>query len=55
VGEVEEQEDEHLEWAMSTKAKMTMLQAQSSLATTIGVKAEEMIARVRGWFDTDEA
>jgi rubrerythrin len=55
VGEVEEQEDEHLEWAKSTKAKMTMLQAQSSLATTIGVKAEEMIARVRGWFDTDEA
>jgi len=50
VDEVEAQEDEHLGWARDTKSRIVQLQAQSSLATTIGLKAEEMLARVRDWF-----
>lgn len=49
VDEVEPQEDEHLEWAKSTKAKLTMLQAQSSTAAKAGMKAEEMVATVKNW------
>ena len=50
VDEVEAQEDEHLGWARDTKSRIVQLQAQSSLATTLGLKAEEMMARVRDWF-----
>jgi hypothetical protein len=32
---------------------MTELQAESDLATTIGVKAGETIARIRSWFDKE--
>jgi len=50
VDEVEDQEDEHLEWARNTKARLIQMQAQSSLATTVGMKAEEMVATIKGWF-----
>ena len=50
VDEVEDQEDEHLEWARTTKARMIQMQAQSSLGTTVGLKAEELVARIKGWF-----
>jgi rubrerythrin len=50
IDEVEEQEDQHLEWAKSTKARMIQMQAQSSLGTTVGLKAEEVVARVKSWF-----
>jgi len=50
VNEVEAQEDEHLEWARTTRARLTQMQAESSLATTLGLKAEEMIARIQSWF-----
>jgi rubrerythrin len=50
VEEVEGQEDEHLEWARTTKARLVQLQAQSSVATTVGVKTEELVARVKSWF-----
>jgi rubrerythrin len=55
VDEVEDQEDEHLEWAQSTKARLITMQAKSNLMTTVGVKAEEMVARIKGWFSDDEA
>jgi rubrerythrin len=54
VDEVEAQEDEHLAWAQKTKARMITMQAKSNLVTTVGVKAEEMIAHIKGWF-SDEA
>jgi len=50
VDEVEAQEDEHLGWARETKTRLVKLQAESELAATIGLKAEELVARVRAWF-----
>jgi hypothetical protein len=50
VDEVEDQEDEHLEWAHNTKTRLVQMQAQSSLATTVGLKAEELTARIKSWF-----
>ncbi|QGG95733.1 hypothetical protein [Actinomarinicola tropica] len=50
VEQVVDDEDEHLEWARSMRARMTMLQAQSSTAAALGAKAEEMVETVKGWF-----
>lgn len=50
VQEVEEQEDKHLTWASETRQKMTMLQTKSSAMATIGMKTEEMVARIKDWF-----
>lgn len=47
--EVLSQEDEHLGWAHDTRAKLTMLQAKSSMMAKAGEKAEEMMAKVREW------
>ena len=49
VDEVEGQEDEHLEWARTTKARLVMLQATGSMAATVGLATEELLARVRNW------
>jgi rubrerythrin len=49
VEEVEGQEDEHLEWARTTKARLVMLQATGSMAETVGLATEELIARVQNW------
>jgi len=49
IDEVEEQEDQHLEWARNTKARLLTVQAETSLTTTIEIKAEELVARVRDW------
>lgn len=51
VQEVEEQEDKHLTWASETRQKMTMLQTKSSAMATIGMKTEEMVSRVKSWFN----
>ena len=53
VAEVEEQEDEHLTWARDMRARMTMLQASSSLVTQAVAKGEELVAQVRSWFSGD--
>jgi rubrerythrin len=50
VGEVEPEEDEHLEWAREAMEKMVVLQAASSTMTAVGAKAEELVETVRGWF-----
>jgi hypothetical protein len=50
VEEVEQQEDEHLQWAHDTRAKLTLLQAQSSTLSKAGMKAEELVAQVKNWF-----
>jgi rubrerythrin len=51
VDQVEPQEDEHLEWAKDMRCKMISMQAKSSAMQTMGAKAEEMIARIKGLFD----
>jgi hypothetical protein len=51
VDEVEQQEDEHLEWASQTRAKLTMLQARSDALAGMETKAEELVARVKNWLN----
>jgi rubrerythrin len=50
VDEVEADEDEHLTWATQTRERLTMLQVESNIVTTAGVKLEEAIATVKSWF-----
>jgi rubrerythrin len=52
VQQVEDEEDEHLSWARNTRTKMVHLQASSSLGAAATMKAEEMVATVRGWFSS---
>jgi len=49
VGEVEQQEDRHLEWASETKLKLVKLQAGSKTMTQIGAKVEEVVAVIKEW------
>jgi rubrerythrin len=51
VRQVEDQEDEHLAWAKNTKRELVMLQAQSTTMSVVATKAEDVLARIRGWFD----
>ncbi|MDD9368591.1 MAG: hypothetical protein PV358_00605 [Acidimicrobiales bacterium] len=51
VGQVEAQEDKHLEWAQSMRCRMISMQAKSSAMQTMGAKAEELMARIKGMFD----
>jgi len=48
--EVESQEDEHLGWAHDMRARMTMMHVKSTTFAKVGMKAEEMVAAIRGWF-----
>ena len=52
VSRVEEQEDEHLEWAQSTRERLMSLQAKSDAFASAGMKAEELVSRVRNWLAT---
>lgn len=47
VGQVTGEEDEHLEWARSTRKKLIALQAKSTVATTVVATAEDLMARVK--------
>jgi demethoxyubiquinone hydroxylase (CLK1/Coq7/Cat5 family) len=49
VRQVESQEDEHLDWAQRTRARLTLVQAQSSPLAGAGLAVEEVAARIRGW------
>jgi hypothetical protein len=49
VDEVGPQEEEHLGWARDTKLRLASLQASSSAVATIGVKAGEIVTRIRNW------
>jgi rubrerythrin len=51
AAEVEAQEDEHLGWATTTKQRMIAMQVKSNVMQTVGMKAEELVARVRNLFD----
>lgn len=50
VEEAQATEAEHLEWANDMRVKLVGLQASSSAMTAMGVKAEEMMARIQDWF-----
>jgi rubrerythrin len=50
VARVEAQEDDHLGWATTTKQRLIAMQVKSEFMTTMGMKAEELVARVRNWF-----
>lgn len=50
VEEVEQQEDEHLEWAREARMKMALVQARSPAMAAAGAKAEELVATVKSWF-----
>src|SRR3546814_4390468 len=49
VSMVEPDEDDHLTWAQDTRARLTMLQASSSVMAKAGAKAEQLMAEVKGW------
>ena len=51
VDEVEVQEDEHLTWAQDTRCRMISLQSTSGPATSLTMKAEEIVARIRSLFE----
>jgi ferritin-like metal-binding protein YciE len=51
VDEVEVQEDEHLRWAQDMRCRMISLQATSGPTSSLALKAEEVIARIKGLFD----
>ncbi len=42
VDKVEAQEDEHLEWARTTRARLVTLQAENGPAATVGIDIEEV-------------
>jgi ferritin-like metal-binding protein YciE len=50
VEEVEVQEDEHLTWARDTRCRMISLQATSGPTTSLSMKAEEVVARIKNLF-----
>lgn len=50
VARVEPQEDEHLGWAQDMRHKMVAMQASSAAMTSVAAKAEEAVARIKGWF-----
>ena len=51
TGEVEQQEDNHLGWARDMRDRMTMMQTKSQMTTKVAMKAEEMVAQIKSWFD----
>jgi rubrerythrin len=52
VDEVEQEEDEHLAWAATTKERLVMLEATDSVIALAGAKTEELVARVKNWLSS---
>ena len=50
VEEVLADEDEHLEWARTTRTKVVELQAKHETMSSIAARGEELADRVRDWF-----
>jgi hypothetical protein len=50
VEDVEVQEAEHLTWARDTRCRMISLQATSGPTTSLSMKAEEVVARIKNMF-----
>lgn len=51
VDDVEVQEDEHLQWARDMRCSMISLQSRSGPTSTLPMKAEEIVSRIKGLFD----
>jgi ferritin-like metal-binding protein YciE len=51
IDEIEVQEDEHFRWAQDMRCRMISLQATSGPTSSLALKAEEMMARIKGLFD----
>jgi hypothetical protein len=51
IDEIEVQEDEHFRWAQDMRCRMISLQATSGPTLSLALKAEEMMARIKGLFD----
>jgi rubrerythrin len=51
VDDVEVQEDEHLQWARDMRCSMISLQSRSGPTSTLSMKAEEIVSRIKGLFD----
>jgi rubrerythrin len=50
VDEVLADEDEHLDWARTTRTKMITLQAEHETLSSMAAGAEQIMERVRNWF-----
>jgi hypothetical protein len=50
VDEVEVQENEHLRWAQDTRCQMIALLATSGPASSLSMKVEEVVARIKNLF-----
>jgi hypothetical protein len=50
IDEIEVQEDEHFRWAQDMRCRMISLQAASGPTSSLALKAEEMMARIKGLF-----
>jgi hypothetical protein len=51
IDEIEVQEDEHFRWAQDMRCRLISLQATSGSTSSLALKAEEMMARIKGLFD----
>ena len=51
VEEVEPEEDEHLEWAKSTRKTLIARQAKSTTMAKMATGAENLMARIGSWLD----
>jgi hypothetical protein len=51
VDEVEVPENEHLQWARDMRCQMVSLQATSGPTSSLTLRAEEMMAPIKGLFD----
>jgi hypothetical protein len=49
VEQVEDEEDEHLEWAQLARARIVLFEATAGPVDQLGRRAEELIARIRLW------
>lgn len=53
IAEIERDEDEHLDWARSMRARLTMMEAKSSVMAGATMRMEETVARIRSWFSSE--
>jgi ferritin-like metal-binding protein YciE len=51
IDEIEVQEDQHFRWAQDMRCRMISLQATSGPTSSLALKAEEMMARIKALFD----
>lgn len=50
VDRVESEEDDHLGWAQDMRTKLISAQVKSGTMQVVAARAEEVVARIQGWF-----